>query len=95
LTPPAARRDPADEVVNLQAAAGNTGLVDSLVRQAERRADNGAGPWQRSLLAAGVTEGEQHSGLADSARVAVALLIVLICCRSGAAGGRAGRAAGS
>jgi hypothetical protein len=44
-------REQGYEVVNLQAAAGNAGLVDSLVRQAERRADSGAGPWQRSKRA--------------------------------------------
>lgn len=32
------------EIVNLQAAAGNATLIDSLVRQAARRADAGAGP---------------------------------------------------
>lgn len=44
-------REQGYEVVGLQAAAGNTGLVDSLVRQAERRAESGAGPWQRTKRA--------------------------------------------
>jgi hypothetical protein len=44
-------REEGYEVVNLQAATGNPTLIDSLVRQAERRADAGAGPWQRAKRA--------------------------------------------
>lgn len=40
-------REQGYEIVNLQAAAGTATLIDSLVRQAERRAGSGAGPWQR------------------------------------------------
>ena len=44
-------RDSHYEIVNLQAAARNATLIDSLVRQAQRRADAGAGPWQRAKRA--------------------------------------------
>ncbi len=33
------------EVVRLQAASGNAGLVDSLLRRARARAEDGPGPW--------------------------------------------------
>ena len=36
------------EVVRLQAARGNAGLVDSLLRRAQARAEDGPGPWRRA-----------------------------------------------
>jgi hypothetical protein len=39
------------EVVRLQAASGNAGLVDSLLRRARARAEAGPGPWQRAKRA--------------------------------------------
>jgi hypothetical protein len=36
------------EVVNLQAAAGNAGLIDSLFAHARARIEAGSGPWQRA-----------------------------------------------
>lgn len=39
------------EVVRLQAASGNAGLVDSLLRRARARAEDGSGPWQRAKRA--------------------------------------------
>ena len=39
------------EVVRLQAAAGNASLIDSLLRRARARAEEGAGPWARSRRA--------------------------------------------
>lgn len=41
-------RDSDYEVVNLQAAAGQAGLVESLVRRAQTRIRDNAGPWQRT-----------------------------------------------
>ena len=39
------------EVVRLQAASGNAGVVDSLLRRARARAEGGPGPWQRAQRA--------------------------------------------
>jgi hypothetical protein len=39
------------EVVNLQAAAGNAGLIDSVVGEARERIESGAGAWQRAKRA--------------------------------------------
>lgn len=39
------------EIVNLQAAARNAGLIDSLVNEARRRIEAGAGPWKRTKRA--------------------------------------------
>jgi hypothetical protein len=39
------------EVVNLQAAAGNAGLIDSLLSRARDRIEAGSGPWQRAKRA--------------------------------------------
>ena len=36
------------EVVRLQAASGNAGLVESLLRRARARAEEGPGPWRRA-----------------------------------------------
>ncbi len=36
------------EVVNLQAAAGHSGLIDSLLTEARERIEAGAGPWERA-----------------------------------------------
>jgi AAA ATPase domain len=41
-------RDQGYEVVNLQAAAGSAGLVDSLLAEARERVEAGAGAWQRA-----------------------------------------------
>jgi AAA ATPase domain len=41
-------RDQGYEVVNLQAAAGSAGLVDSLLAEARQRAEAGASAWQRA-----------------------------------------------
>ena len=39
------------EVVNLQAAAGNAGLIDSVVGEGPERIESGAGAWQRAKRA--------------------------------------------
>ena len=39
------------EVVNLQPAAGNAGLVDSLLSEARERIDGGSGAWERAKRA--------------------------------------------
>jgi len=39
------------EVVNLQAASGNAGLIDSLLNEARSRIEAGSGPWQRAKRA--------------------------------------------
>jgi hypothetical protein len=39
------------EVINLQAAAGNAGLIDSVLGEARERIESGAGAWQRAKRA--------------------------------------------